>query len=905
MIQPALSALLTDGEVEYLCELITPKEIKLYFQKNPAAFVELQSGFRAKALTDQRAIDLIVRNRHRNFVATFLNSFVETCHKRIHDKMISLQENGATTDVAMIQALAGSHVFSGHVELYFKLEGNSVPEEYVSLIKAAVTLLCAEKTEREDKQSSGTELANSLERVQRELAEEREAYAHTRENLIADKLVLQQELGHKQDELSEAVTKIAQMQAELERFYRREEYADILQENEAYKEYQHTSLCQVTLNSYGQIWLKRLADIYDNRLIPFRVDKSIPYGFENRDMLYKNDGPSAINYFGIWHWNTTPREDDPGKDRIDSAFDAKMMPIEIVVLSGCTKQEDIATRLLDGIPSEKLGKKMLISMLLVGEQYSGLLCNIDDFNIQHGIAKLKKSVFTFPSFHVNIRNTLIINTRIFCQNLTLDLPTEIISVKTPLALVKDIILSKTKVSTLQQQGLGVNEARRCLAYLRSLETSTLYDEVAENYGCSIEDAQEYVSEFIEQAEKSLNGSDINADVLSAVIERNSALMSKCKDMLYEEWSVENEEQLRIAQQTLAEAAKETEQQRQDAAVLKDQQDNLRQQMETLQSEISKKEALASAVEEKVAGRIAEARQNAADFISDLAFTSPVNAKSSGHNGTALSVFVRPVNASEIAATITDLSDFEDSLAENFECCGYSEERSVELSQILSFSVGRHIPIICDSNSEVIADCLAAMFGLNGATSIHISTGKPCCTELCDLLRQKKDASSPQVYLINGALDAYSPNVFNGILQNTCNLDKCILIFSSEGTPTEALPPAIWSRTMFVDGDIGLIHLPQGNLRVFETELAFCQELSPDKLKEKRKQLKPFAQIISNRALLNYSCFMVSTNSSIQSDICILTQLLLSAKASGNLENLLGQFKENGIDVEKGELSRYL
>lgn len=179
------------------------------------------------------------------------------------------------------------------------------------------------------------------------------------------------------------------------------------------------------------------------------------------------------------------------------------------------------------------------------------------------------------------------------------------------------------------------------------------------------------------------------------------------------------------------------------------------------------------------------------------------------------------------------------------------------------------------------------------------------TLLCDLLRQKKDASSPQVYLINGALDAYSPNVFNGILQNTCNLDKCILIFSSEGTPTEALPPTIWSRTMFVDGDIGLIHLPQGNLRVFETELAFCQELSPDKLKEKRKQLKPFAQIISNRALLNYSCFMVSTNSSIQSDICILTQLLLSAKASGNLENLLGQFKENGIDVEKGELSRYL
>lgn len=316
MILPAIASLLTDSEVEYLCELITPKEIKLYFQKNPTAFAELQSGFRAKALTDQRAIELIVRNRHKNFVAAFLNSFIETCRKGIHDQIASFQETGVTADEAMIQTLASSHIFSGHVELYFKLEDNSVSEEYLSLIKAAVTLLCAEKAEREGKQSSDSELANSLERVQRELVKARESNAHTQENLIAEKLVLQQELDHKQDELSEAVTKIAQMQAELDRFYRREEYADILQESEAYKEYQHTSLCQVTLNSYGQIWLKRLADICENRLIPFRVDKSIPYGFENRDMLYKNDGPSAINYFGIWHWNTTPKEDDPGKDSL-------------------------------------------------------------------------------------------------------------------------------------------------------------------------------------------------------------------------------------------------------------------------------------------------------------------------------------------------------------------------------------------------------------------------------------------------------------------------------------------------------------------------------------------------------------------------------------------------------------
>lgn len=906
MILPATAALLTDSEVEYLCELITPKEIKLYFQKKPAAFAELQSGFRAMALTDQRAIDLIVRNRQKSFVATFLNSFIEICLKDIHEQIESIQESGATTDEALIQALASSHVFSSHIELYFKMEGHSVTEEQISFINAAVSLLCAKNTEIEGKQSSNAELSNSLELVQRELAEAHEAYTHTQENLIADKLAVQQELGHKQEELSEAATRIEQMQAELDRFHRLEEYADIPQENRAYEEYQHTSLCQVILISRtGQIWLKRLADLHNNQLVPFQADKSIPYGFENRDMIYKQDGPSTVGFFGIWHWNATPDRDDPEKDRTNSEFDAKLVPIQILILPNCTKQEDIVEQLVKGISLERIGLKTLISMSPMDDQYSGFLCNIHDFDIQSGIAKLKTSIFTLPLFHIHAWNTLTLNSRIFCRSLSLGLPLDLIRVKDPLTLVKDIILSKTTVGVLRQQGLGVNEARKCLAYLRSLETSTVYSEVAESYGCSIEDAEKYVSEFIEQVDKCLSGSDINTNILSAVIEKNSALMSKCKDMLYEEWSGENAEKLRLAQQTLEDATSKAEQQHQDTTALEIRYDNLQQQVKTILTEIAEKEALASAVEEKVANRIAEARQNAADFISDLAFTVPVGSQGSGRTGTALSVFVRPVNVDKISGTITDISDFEDSLAENLECYGYSEERSAMLSQILSFCVGRHIPIICDSSPEMIADCLAAMFGLNGVTSIHLSTGEPFSVELCDLLCQKKDTSCYQVYLINGALDAYSPNAFNGILQNTCNMGGVILIFSSEGTPIDALSPAIWGRAMFVDGDIGLTHLPQDRLRAFETKFDFYQELKPDKLKEKRKQLKPFAEIISNRALLNYACFMASTNSAIQSDTCILTQILLSAKASGNLENLLERFKENGIDIEEKAFSKYL
>lgn len=581
-----------------------------------------------------------------------------------------------------------------------------------------------------------------------------------------------------------------------------------------------------------------------------------------------------------------------------------MAAVEVFVCPGCVTREELINQLLTGIPMEICGAKILISMPQLDDQYSGLLCSSDQLEVQNGTAKLNSSVFTLPLFHIHIPNTLSISGKIFCRSLTLGLPAEVVRVKNPLDLVKEIVLTRVKTNILQQQGLRVNEARRNGEFLRSVETSTLYDEVVESYGCPIEDAKKYVADFIELAEKPLSDSDISVDVLSAVIEKNTNLMSKCKDILSKEWSAENAEQLHAAQQTLDEVSRATEQQSQNAVALKTKQSDLQRQIEALQSKIDEREALANAVEENVAQRIAAARQNAADFISDLAFITPVATQNTDTSGPVPSIFDRPVKATEISSTIAKLSDFRRRLAENLEYSGYSEGYSAQLSQTLSFCVSQHLPVVCDSNAEIIADCLAAMFGLSGVRVIQISAAGCCSGNLVDLLRQKS-ANAPHVYLINGALDAYSPNIFNAILQDTYNLDSSILIFSSEGIPTEDLPSSVWSRAMFVDRDAGFIRFPQNSLKAYETVSNLRPELKADKLKEKREQLEPFSVVLSNRALLNYANFMATMDSSIQSDTGILTQIILSTKSDGRLEKLLELFEENGIETEDARFSKYL
>ena len=51
-----------------------------------------------------------------------------------------------------------------------------------------------------------------------------------------------------------------------------------------------TSLCYITVDYEGRIWLNRLADVEDDILhTPFKSERTDNY-FENRDRLYRNDG---------------------------------------------------------------------------------------------------------------------------------------------------------------------------------------------------------------------------------------------------------------------------------------------------------------------------------------------------------------------------------------------------------------------------------------------------------------------------------------------------------------------------------------------------------------------------------------------------------------------------------------
>ena len=62
--------LLTKEEKAILCKIITGAEFKELFKKNEQDFLKIQKGFRAKSLTEQRALSIAIANIDELFIAT-------------------------------------------------------------------------------------------------------------------------------------------------------------------------------------------------------------------------------------------------------------------------------------------------------------------------------------------------------------------------------------------------------------------------------------------------------------------------------------------------------------------------------------------------------------------------------------------------------------------------------------------------------------------------------------------------------------------------------------------------------------------------------------------------------------------------------------------------------------------
>ena len=904
--------------IEYLCRQISPKEIRSYFQKYPKDFTRIKPGFRPNALSDEDAVSLMVRHSDKPFIWSFIENVVRLWFSEIDSFRKEQEKDGATPEESLLMAIPQS-VFADNVELFLTLSDEGYTTEYITLLKTATTMLrkatLATAPEQPSTDSATaqeiTELTKKAEQLEGELEAERTAHTTTVQALAEateKNALLQQSLSLAEARLDSAATKTVQMQEEVELLRKLAKYADSDSTDAVDPEYEYTSICQVYSDHYsGQIWLTRLADIDAGKISRFTRFEDVPYYFGNRDRLFWRDGPREDGYIGIWRWNAVPNKSDPSTDYVTTSFSKHGKIIEMIERPDCSTYEDIVKCLSEKSIPYTPGRKYFFALSGSKGNISGLLCNDNDFDIINDSAKLKASTSVLPQFVIASSDIITIAGKRFYRATNMGTPQDIYHLKSPFAVVKDVVVSRATSAALRQQGITKKEAQHCQNYLMDLPITTVAQEIADAYGCTESEATEYLARFLEFAETYLNESDLDIGTLAAALSRNPDIVAKCKQILEAEWRAENDVILEEAQAARDRIAQEASVLEVRVKELGTRIAELHTQQTNIETQIDAKLQLATDVEAKVAARIAAARINAADFICEMAFASSnsgsipfkeTEAKRSG--------VVRRNILCNPGGVIDDLDMLEEELACNFNSLGYNAVSANEMAQVITFCICNKQPVVCGSNAAAIADAVSALLHSKGAYEITLPLASDRLSELCVFL-QSECTEENAVILFNGVFDGYSMNAYSTVMQYVSQRqNNCLVIFSTSGINPASVPSAVWENVWYIDGDAGITQFPHGTLNGFDISCDLTLEFGEELLKVERKKFKQFTNVLSNRAVLNYAGYMLASGSELKKSDILILQMIINAKAQNKLDEMLSLLNSAEIDVETRKLlGRYM
>lgn len=287
-------------------------------------------------------------------------------------------------------------------------------------------------------------------------------------------------------------------------------------------------------------------------------------------------------------------------------------------------------------------------------------------------------------------------------------------IRDPLETVKELVLQRAPIAKLKEWGT-IREARRFQAFLRGLPTTDFYQEITESCGCSLEDAKNYANKFVQCAETYLQGADEESTLLCAAVEHSPGLTERCRALNEGKWQQEHMEQLGRAREELTRVTDEVQRQREQHDCLVMEQQRLEERRDMLTAEIAQREQLAADVEEQVASRIATAREQAAEFICEMAFHGPVAAVSA----TAADK-IQFIPGKKLGIGISEHHEAWDAictLQDGLEEAGIIGKRASMLAAFLYTAYVLRTPLLlAGPNGRDIADAVsAALFGRTAST----------------------------------------------------------------------------------------------------------------------------------------------------------------------------------------------
>ncbi len=193
--------------------------------------------------------------------------------------------------------------------------------------------------------------------------------------------------------------------------------------------------------------------------------------------------------------------------------------------------------------------------------------------------------------------------------------------KTVIDIIKDTIIKRATWAGFKKRDISSKEWNAIKLFLKELPVADMISIIASDCKCSLEEAKEYYSLFVNQCNRFIDDDDAENSFFLMLLKNHPDLMERCSKIASEQWRKQNSAMIDEANLAISELKSQIEQHKLTLADTERLLSEKKEEVSKFDALLSEKQKIAEDVELRIADRISKASENAAEFISERAFVS--------------------------------------------------------------------------------------------------------------------------------------------------------------------------------------------------------------------------------------------------------------------------------------------
>ncbi len=613
--------LLSKTERQNVCAAIPVSAYREFFQRNPTQFRKISTK-RLSSIRDNEIIPLVQKNLNKTFIWDFINGYLDNWMKEVDRLLGQTPRSGPPSTQALMTILPKTPISDAMLYLKLaRLTRSAGGDQYRGAWEG--------ESEGETDPAEVVTLRNELQEANAAAEAAEEEHRKEVERLTAELNETRGKLSRKEQEYQDALRVTSLPEEDLAGLKSILHAADLPEENGVsedvaqFRDYPFYSVCVVNESRMsGSTPLRRVYDLEDG-VIQDELNPEAP----DRPTLWDNENDLAEGYVGVWGWVTQPNFNPAKPDFVRTTCYPRLSPIEVCFVPGCRNMDELAQALKDGVSFTPSNGRVLFTCRSVEVEYTALFCREKELLIRENSVKIRPEVCLLPVYRFHGRDLVSIGGRYFHRSIFLGIQESMYHLKDPLQVVRERVIARCSWTAMKNCGLLRRDTQAFREFLLTIPDGDLYQDIAATCFCTLKEAEQYTKDFVAQVDRYLGSEDLEAEILSAALERNQALMERCIDLGAERWKEQNSALVKDSERKSAAAVQEARTRQKELEDLTRRRDETRATLNELTDQLSEKEKMVSQVEEKVARRIAKAREDAASFIAEMAFVQPASQSS--------------------------------------------------------------------------------------------------------------------------------------------------------------------------------------------------------------------------------------------------------------------------------------